>query len=258
MSSFRSEIRSESERGDLLFAQSREAVHDDRPDRDLITREGLDLTDEVQRAQVALEECEEFGNAELVAKARARYDRAVSALREWEADGEGESERLPYFPLANALSKLHGAATDPDLDESDMKERLRTLDVLLRYVFQDGYANPWEGFKNFLAMTRRIKPEYLGAMTAEEVAWLLGETKASESAREIRVVEDKLRQWGVFGFHGLGGTKSEAARGNCAKAAKGNTNRRAGARRKKKAKNLRNGKVASAAARAARAVALPG
>lgn len=235
---------STSKRGELHFAESRDVAHAVSPDRFLVAREGVELEEEVLACQLLIHEAEELGNDELIGKAEDRLNDAVSRLAEWEGCESEEVMSLPYMPLAHALAKQDGREGETSAEE--MENRVRDWEVFLSYVFQDGYANPWEGFKNFLAAVRRISPQYLGGMTGAEVAAILGEEKASESARGIRFLEDKLKQWNVLGSHGLGATKSETARENCAKAQKGNTNRRTGSRRKKK--EGRHGTVSSAAA----------
>lgn len=105
------------------------------------------------------------------------------------------------------------------------KARLAGILAFLRYVWF-GSSNLWESMKRLLAITRKTRPDFIRGMSATQVAWMLQETKAATSAREIRVVEGYLKDWGVIGFHGAGGSKSESARKKYAKAQKGNRNRK--------------------------------
>ena len=126
--------------------------------------------------------------------------------------------------LRDALHTEHGSALSPEMEAW----RVRNWHALNRYVFQDGIANPWQAFKNFLAVVRRTNPEYVESVSATTMGMLLGETRAACSAREIRIFEEQMKQWGVLGFHGLGGTKPESARLKFKQAARGNDNRKRG------------------------------
>lgn len=115
------------------------------------------------------------------------------------------------------------------LTRAELQERLRKAKVsgllaFLRYVWF-GAPNLWEALKRLLAITRKTRADMIKGMTATQVAWMLGETRAATSAREIRVVEQYLRDWGVLGFQGTGGAKSMEARAKYAEAQKGNKNR---------------------------------
>lgn len=118
------------------------------------------------------------------------------------------------------------------LGEEAIQERLLGWHGLFRFVFQDGLSNPWAAFQNFVACVNRVCPEYLGALSQTQIAALLGQTRAAVSAREIRVVEEQMRRWGVMGYHGTGGTKSTTAREAYRRAQMGNKNRRDGQKRK--------------------------
>jgi hypothetical protein len=107
-----------------------------------------------------------------------------------------------------------------------MEARLDAWEAFISYIFQGGRVNPWQALKNLLAAVRRVRPELLQGISATQLGLILGETKAAVSAREIRQVEDIMKRWGVMGYQGFGGAKSETARAASAKAAKGNRNRR--------------------------------
>lgn len=114
------------------------------------------------------------------------------------------------------------------------KARLAGLNAFLRYVWF-GATNLWEAMKRLLAITRKNRNDLIRGMSATQVAWMLQETKAATSAREIRVVETYLRSWGVLGYQGTGGSKSRSARDAYSKAQQGNDNRKRGQARKQAA-----------------------
>jgi hypothetical protein len=89
--------------------------------------------------------------------------------------------------------------------------------------------------KNAIAWIRRTKPKEIAGLGASQtaVSRKFGEKRATVSAREIRVVEEPLKQAGVRGYHLLGGTKSDSHRQACVKAQQGNTSRAEGERRKR-------------------------
>lgn len=144
-----------------------------------------------------------------------------------------ETMSAQEISLRDALTMEYGRR----LTEDQVADRTLSWHAMNRYVFQDGIANPWQAFQNLLAVVRRVSPEYLGSLSQTDLAILMTNDprkRAQFSAREIRVVEEQMRKWGVTGFHALGGTKSETAREAYARAQKGNTNRRDGTERKKR------------------------
>ncbi len=204
-------------------------------DHILECREGMELMAQLELAQARLARLERTEGADSLAveTAEMEVDRLVTELA---AYGEGEVDQLrrtkEYVSMREVLTGIEGE--EDELDDGDMHARVRALKAFLRYCFQDGrISNPWLAFKSFLAITRRIMPEYVAGISATEMALLLGETKAAVSTREIKTVYPLLEKWGVLGFHGLGGGKSEAARKKYRQAARGNTNRRKTIKRKK-------------------------
>ena len=141
------------------------------------------------------------------------------------ADGAMAREERPYLSLQEALSPRVMQGGDFSTDEV-MEARLDAWEAFISYIFQGGRVNPWQALKNLLAAVRRVRPELLQGISATQLGVILGETKAAVSAREIRQVEDIMKRWGVTGYQGFGGAKSETARAASAKAAKGNRNRR--------------------------------
>jgi hypothetical protein len=111
-----------------------------------------------------------------------------------------------------------------DIKEMCRRERTAGIVGMLRYTWS-GCKNPWEAMKRLLAITRKTRCDLIRGLSVRAVAKILHETPAATSAREIRVVEKYLIEWGVNGFLGTGGSKSPEARRKYAKAAMGNTNR---------------------------------
>jgi hypothetical protein len=150
------------------------------------------------------------------------------------ADGAMAREQRPYLSLADALSPRVAPGGDFEATAT-MEERLESWEAFLSFIFQGWRLDPWHALKKLLAVVRRVRPELLAenGLTATQVAYILGETKAAVSAREIAEVEDVLKRWGVRGYQLTGGAKAEATREASARAAKGNRNRRRAASRKK-------------------------
>jgi hypothetical protein len=225
--------------GDLAFAGSRESatVVDagalmDAKARVRLEREVI-TTAEALRVLTAKK-----GSQESMDAAEQRYDAAVAAMLAFEAEMGSvsrESARASAEPVAadERISLASAFCLDAwgarRLDESEMEARLDAFVVLCRFCFEGGrIRNPWLAFKNFLAVVRRACPEMLDSISQTELALLLGETKASPSAREKKILEGLMKKFGMLGTHLLGGTKSDAARRKYSAAQRGNTNRRKG------------------------------
>ena len=150
----------------------------------------------------------------------------------YEDDLREVAHRKPgYLSMASALGA--DVDTGDSLSPEDKWHRRQALEALMNYVTQDGVSNLGGCFKNFLAMVRKIAPHKLDGISQTDLAIMFGEEKASVSAREKRRVEQIAVDAGIAGFHFLGGTKSEETRRRCAASAKGNSNRRTGARRRR-------------------------
>ncbi len=215
---------------DERFAQGREAVEHTTPARLAAVREGELMKAEVERLSAKLGMLQESGAGQKALDAvEGELGEAVEKWSEFVAaeDGGGEvgSELAGYIPLADLL-RLN-LDTGRELDDHDREVRVDAFNALVAFVFQDGYANIWLAFKNFLAVTRRVKPDALGGVSKADLAVLLGESRAATCNREIRVIEKLLKGCGFRGFQLLGGTKSMTTRRRCAASAKGNQNRRA-------------------------------
>lgn len=201
------------------------------PSMTVLAQEGLRLEAEVERLQHCLASARDQGDQALIDEVEAVYDRAVCCWAEWQEVGSVDDQDVTgYLSLKSALT---GTADGDPLDASERAFRLDCWNVFCAYVFQDGIANPYQAFKNLLAAVRRVSPAYLNGISQTDIGLLLGETKASPSAREIRRVETILKRWGVTGYHALGGTKTDKARRSSAKAAANNNNRSSGTKKKK-------------------------
>jgi hypothetical protein len=106
------------------------------------------------------------------------------------------------------------------------KSRLDYFRVFLQY-FTEGCKHEADVTRKVLACVRRVSPGMLAkfGLSQADVSRKLGEKRATVSAREKRVVEATLRAAGARGVLGNGarGASTSAA---CARAARGNTNRR--------------------------------
>lgn len=146
--------------------------------------------------------------------------------------------RHEYLPLSDVL----GSAAEEDEIEgaAELHLDVRAFRLLRFGEFCEEIAkvsrslDQWA--KAATAWIRRTKPKEIAGMGASQtaVARKFGEQRATVSAREIRVVEQPLKDAGMHGYHLLGGTKSDSHRAACAKAQKGNTNRRDGEERKRR------------------------
>lgn len=147
---------------------------------------------------------------------------------------DGQLDRVDAWTPLDELMSAEGAEpgtgeevitmTREEFAEKIAEARLAGIMAFLRYTWF-GATNLWEAMKRLLAITRKTKPDFIRGMSVTQVAWMLQETKAATSAREIRIVEGYLQQWGVLGFQGAGGSKSIEARRKYAAVQQGNTNR---------------------------------
>lgn len=219
---------------DPAFSQSREAVTHSTPAREVALREGEELKDTVERLQAKIRVLEDQrAPVSLIQRAEEELNQAVEAWVEF-ATAE-EEEEAPgadlegYIPLGDLLRL--DLDSGHHLDERELEVRVDTLKAFNRYAFQDGIANIWLAFKNWLAVVRRVNPEFLDGISKADLAILLGETRAATCDREIRVLEKFLQRSGVKGFKLLGGNKGSETRRRCSESAMGNQSRRKGAAR---------------------------
>lgn len=163
-----------------------------------------------------------------------------------EEDDEEEQAPEPGSRPEMSLYELmqiqdEAAADDPeDLDEEDvpaLKRRIRELEARCTGLFRGvirfttaGCRTAEAVTKKWLALIRRVDPEVLRelGMSQTDVARALGERRATTSAREKREFEAPMKRSGARGWRGCGGLRTEENRANCARAQKGNRNRRGG------------------------------
>lgn len=224
--------------GDLEFAGSRESATSVDAGVLLDAKERLRLEREIVTTSEALRatRAKKGATQEGQDAAERRYDEAVAALLAFEGEMGGsirEGARVSVTPVSadERISLAEAFSLDAwgarRLDEAEMEARAEAFAVLCRFCFEGGkIRNPWLAFKNFLAVVRRAAPEMLSSISQTELAILLGETKASPSAREKKILEGLMRKFGMLGTHLLGGTKSDAARRKYSAAQRGNRNRR--------------------------------
>lgn len=214
------------------FSQSQETSELWDPSDEAFSREGATLQAAMEAAAARLETARRGKSPGELEAAEAAYERTAEAWAEFQGSLKEQLHHRPgYLSLASALRL--DLETGSELSSEDEHARRQALEVLIEYVMQSGLANLGGAFKNFLAMVRRIKPGALEGITQTDLALILGERKATTSAREITRVERVAKRMGVQGFHFLGGTKPEATRKRSAEAARGNTNRRDGTRKKR-------------------------
>lgn len=140
---------------------------------------------------------------------RDEWEAAVDAvsLEAWrEAGREEELTKPSWVTMAQVLDEpaLHEA------EDFENWKRYRVIVVaqMMNFLWADG-PHPIKALKRLFAITRRISPQHLCAMTLDQVAILLNETRQATQTREERVVEDLLKKLGF---------KAKAARGKDAEA----------------------------------------
>lgn len=159
------------------------------------------------------------------------FGEAPVAVEEEDDAEEGRMPMAALFPADDDAEELHEG------DAAELHE-LRELVKSLRKTRADYYRDflAWhtsgcrherDVVKKFVAIVRRVKPELLAKFgkTQADVARKTGETRAAVSAREKRVYEKPLISAGARGVLG-NGARGATTSARCAKAAKGNKNRR--------------------------------
>jgi hypothetical protein len=222
--------------GELEFAGSRESATSVDAGALVDSKERLRLEQRLLAASSDLRAAQAKGKQEAIDLSEARYDEAVSEMLAFESEMGSvsrEGARVSAEPVSaeERLSLASAFCLDPwgarRLDEAEMEARSEAFAVLCRFCFEGGrIRNPWLAFKNFLAVVRRAAPEMLNSISQTELGLLLGETKASPSAREKKILEGLMKKFGMLGTHLLGGTKSDGARRKYSAAQRGNRNRR--------------------------------
>lgn len=104
-------------------------------------------------------------------------------------------------------------------------ERREALSGLMRFFYADG---PHLGavVRRVVAIAKAVAPELISHMTVDDLALMLGETKAATSWRIKKIFSDYQRERGVKGFKAAF-QKSEKAVAAYSRAQQGNHNRRA-------------------------------
>lgn len=216
------------------YAQSREATELWEPSDEVFAREGAALRARMEEAAGCLERAraDRSVSPARLAALEAEYEATAEAWMEWQgALKEDLLVRPGYLSMASALRV--DLETGEELSSVDEHARRQALEVLIDYVMQSGLADLGGAFKNFLAMVRRIKPEAMEGISQSDLALIFGECRATTQAREKARIEMVARRMGVGGWLFLGGTKPVETRRRSAEAARGNTNRRDGSRRKR-------------------------
>lgn len=205
--------------GGLDFAGWRETVDYDDPASLLMESEAEDWLRRRETAFVALSLAREIHHAPSVALFGRLHKEACEACEEL-------GERPHWIALADAI----GAHECLEYQ----RVRLEHFRTFMAYLAQGmERRNLADLLRNFLALARRVAPDLVGGITQAEMAALLGEDKQAAQAREKRIVELFQKRRGVSAYRALGKTATEESREKMSRAAKGNTNRARGSRRKK-------------------------
>lgn len=119
---------------------------------------------------------------------------------------------------------IRGEEVDGESDDEVAELRRKILRHLLRFFFADG-PHPGAVVRRVYAVAKPLTPELIMHMTCEDLANMLGETKAAHSWRILKIFSDYQRARGVKGFKAAF-QKSESARAKYSRAQQGNSNRR--------------------------------
>lgn len=150
-----------------------------------------------------------------------------------EDEDDAEEGRMPMaalFPVESDEDDSHENVAEVH----ELRELVKSLRKTRADYYRDflswhtsGCRNERDVVKKLVAIVRRVKPELLNQFgrTQADVARKTGETRAAVSAREKRVYEKPLLDAGARGVLG-NGARSATTSARCAKAAKGNKNRR--------------------------------
>lgn len=113
--------------------------------------------------------------------------------------------------------------------------RRSAIDQMLEYIFADG-PRPDRVVRRIYSLVKAQRSDLILDMSYEELALLVGETKAAQQWRFGQVIEGKLREAGFLGIkfpHQKGASTSDTY----AAVQRGNSNRRGG----KKSESNKNG-----------------
>ena len=205
--------------GELHFAQSMEAVDYEDPQSLMEERECQRARERLAKSRVALELARELGDASAI-RLFSRVHSAAQAT--WAECGSGEDGD------GLTLSGVLGIREEED----EQQQRVRHFRIFLEYVTMGARKGDLGAMlRNLLAITAKISPDLLRGLPLTEIAALTGEDKQAAHARSKRLVVEFAKERGVAGHRFMGANASESARGNMAKAAKGNKNRSNAAKR---------------------------
>lgn len=160
-----------------------------------------------------------------------------------EEEDQPTEEKVPMADLFPAENDEEAEYVDIDrLDDIDdlrrmvrelKRSRLDYYRLFLDYLTK-GCRHEIDVTKQVLAITRRVRPQSLQlfGLSQADVGRKLGQGRAAVSAREKEKVEKPLRASGAKGILS-NGARGQATSQACARAAKGNQNRRAKGKRGK-------------------------
>lgn len=171
-------------------------------------------------------------------ESRDEWEKAVNevSLEAWREAGREEQLMKPaWVTLGEVLDEPE--AHEAEDFENWKKYRVLVVAQMMNFLWADG-PHPIKALKRLFAITRRISPQHLCAMTLDQVAILLNETKQATQTREERVVEDLLKGLGFKSTKAPRG-KSAEARANYSKLRKGSQSRLGGKKAFRKLSALR-------------------
>jgi hypothetical protein len=158
-----------------------------------------------------------------------------------EDEDEGREKRMPMSDLFPAEEE----EADVEEDAAEVQELREAVQMLRRRradYYRDflawhvkGCRHERDVVKKLVAIARRVAPKMLDqfGLSQADVSRKFNETRAATSAREKRVYERPLREAGARGILG-NGARGAGTSAKCAKAAKGNENRKRGRQQSQK------------------------
>lgn len=171
-------------------------------------------------------------------------DRVLQAAYARSGEMEPKMNGRAFFQFVPEVARLVEAEQDAGFEEI-----ARHWGMFLEFIFAKGPA-PDRACKRLYAIVWAVRRKLLLGMNIREVSAILGEVRASGSARVNSDFSDYLAMWGFRGTR-VSGQKREGSRGIYAGLAEGNTSRKHGLKKGEKREPKPERRALSAAARRA-------
>jgi hypothetical protein len=175
----------------------------------------------------------------LLAQHESTCDAVLSrAYRKIEA--RGQEVVFNHTPLDEVIGREGCRGVDPasklkaELEAKEAEEwkiKRSAQDMLLEYFFADG-PGPDKVIRRIYAVVKAIRSDLILDMSYQELALLVGETKAAQAWRFDKVIGGTLEAAGFLGTQ-FPHQKSSSSKPNYAAAQEGNKNRRGGKKTEK-------------------------